>query len=48
MFIIKEDGQTAIELSLLIAIVILVLIFSIPPLRESVEGVISKVIIPLE
>lgn len=38
----SEKGQTVLEVSLLIAVLVLVLVASIPPLRESVIGVFNR------
>ena len=38
----SENGQSALEYSLLFAVVILVLIVAIPPLRNSVLSVMNK------
>lgn len=38
----SEKGQTVLEASLIIAVLVLVLVASIPPLRESVIGVFNR------
>jgi Flp pilus assembly pilin Flp len=42
-FITNTEGQTAVEYVLIIAVLILVLVAGIPPLRESVQNVFNAV-----
>ncbi len=43
-FITNTEGQTALEYVLIIAVLILVLVAGIPPLREVVQNVFDAVI----
>ena len=42
-FFREESGQTLLEYSLIIAVLVLVIIAAIPTLREAVTGVFTKV-----
>jgi Flp pilus assembly pilin Flp len=48
----EEDGQTTLEYVLIIAVLILVIIAAIPPLREAVTTVITgaqnKLVVPTD
>jgi Flp pilus assembly pilin Flp len=43
-FITNTEGQTALEYVLIIAVLILVLVAGIPPLREAVDNVFDAAI----
>jgi Flp pilus assembly pilin Flp len=38
----EENGQTVLEYALIIAVLVLVLIYAVPPLRNSISGVFTK------
>ena len=42
-FIQEESGQTILEYALIIAVLVLVTIASIPPLRNAIQGVFNEV-----
>lgn len=49
-FLLRDEGQTTLEYVLIIAVLILVIIAAIPPLRQAVTTVITgaqnKLIVP--